>query len=609
MEIETLDRPTKYMSFLSEDDDDKTIPSVVTPDNKQQFINQEYIIPLESIKISSTIPPINTNVLPQSPLVPEDPFSNVEVEKISENNQDSLLTEEDQTTSSVPINILDSNRIEIVLRLLHFLTQSPIPLKRLRLIRRRIQQKQIPEEQLTISTVYEEIPTTVTEITRYADLEQLESTEKSDTMTTEISDSQVSLPFEEHLESTEESDITITEIPEDQVVLPMEEPSQSTEESNTPIHDTLEDLVSILMEEPSQSTEESNTPIHDTLQDPVSIPMEEPLKSIEESHNIIQDSTTVDEIREEQSDPSVEHSLDGKLNFSKMSNHRFLFYSLEQSTITEEPSMISSSQESAILTPPVLGNQYFFSFSFLIFSFLEIPKQSSLKPPQILVIHRLLHTLTILPVKPLILPIPFPLKKRKRKAVVKKPSVTLSRQPSTRISRSPTRMQTRSLNSIRACISRCNQPKTATPKKRTAAEVISSSPPPPSNTKRRKSTRIEQNTNEYDLIKKFINSFSKEINDELRKIIEQKLIEDISLFNENFYQIISELIINKCDIILPLVKNLHPYEESIKILLTYINSKSSIFQQHFFTKLNQSFEYEIKQQQQQISNNRIKILK
>jgi hypothetical protein len=200
---------------------------------------------------------------------------------------------------------------------------------------------------------------------------------------------------------------------------------------------------------------------------------------------------------------------------------------------------------------------------------------------------------------------PFPLQKRKRKTVVKKPSVTPSRQPSNRISRSPTRMQTRSLNSIRSCIARCNQPKTVT-KKRTATELLSSSPPP-SNAKRRKSTRIEQNNNEYDLIKKFINSFSKEINDELRNILEHKLNEDILLFNDNIYRILSELMINKCDIILQLVKKLHPYEESIRILLSYINSKSTLFQQHFITKLNQSFEYEIKQQQ--ISNNRIKILK
>ncbi len=199
---------------------------------------------------------------------------------------------------------------------------------------------------------------------------------------------------------------------------------------------------------------------------------------------------------------------------------------------------------------------------------------------------------------------PFPLRKRKRKSVVKKSTITLPRQPSNRISRSPNRMQTRSFNSIRACIARCNQPAIAS-KKRTTTELLSSSPPPI--LKRMKSTKIQQNNNEYDLINQFLNSFSKEINDELGNILQQKLHEDISLFTDNIYRILSELMINKCDIILPLVKQLHPYEESIKILLVYINSKSSIFQQHFITKLNQIFEYEIKQQP--ISNNRIKILK
>jgi hypothetical protein len=237
------------------------------------------------------------------------------------------------------------------------------------------------------------------------------------------------------------------------------------------------------------------------------------------------------------------------------------------------------------------------------FIFLEIPKQSLLKPFQISTIYRLLNVLTNLPVKPLILPISSPLRKRKRKSVVKKSSVPLSRQTSNQISRSPNRMQTRSLNSIRACIARCNQPTAKTTRKRTTTELIS--PPPIS--KRIKSRKTEENNNEYDLINQFLNKFSKEINDELGNLLQEKLHDDISLFNDNIYRIISELMINKCDIILPLVKQLHPYEESIKILLEYINSKSSIFQEYFIKKLNQIFEYEIKQQQ--ISNNRIIILK
>lgn len=246
------------------------------------------------------------------------------------------------------------------------------------------------------------------------------------------------------------------------------------------------------------------------------------------------------------------------------------------------------------------------------FYFLEIPNQSLFKPVHTSIILRLLNIVTNLPVKPLILPLPFSSKKRKRTSVVKKPSVPLTRQTSTqisrsptrqtstRISRSPTRMPTRSLTSIRARIARCNQPSVSTTK-RTTTEIIS--PTPTS-----KRIKFEKKQNDYDLINQFLNSFSKEINDKLRESLEQKLHEDLSLFNDNIYRIISELMINKCDMILPLVKQLHPYEESIKILLECINNKSSIFQQYFIKKLNQTFEYETKQPQQ-ISNNRIRILK
>ncbi|CAF4327943.1 unnamed protein product, partial [Adineta steineri] len=196
--------------------------------------------------------------------------------------------------------------------------------------------------------------------------------------------------------------------------------------------------------------------------------------------------------------------------------------------------------------------------------------------------------------------------KRKRKSVTKKSSIIPTRQSSNPVPPpAPIRMQTRSLNSIRSCIARCNQPKTIT-KKRTATEIISS-PPKPS--KRIKSTTTQQTHNEYDLIIKFLNSFSKEINNELSQFIEQKLNDDILLLNDNIYRIISELLINKCNMILPFIKQLHPYEESIKILLIYIHSKSSRFQQYFLTKLNQTFEYETKQPQQQISHHHIEILK
>ena len=179
------------------------------------------------------------------------------------------------------------------------------------------------------------------------------------------------------------------------------------------------------------------------------------------------------------------------------------------------------------------------------------------------------------------------------------PSIPLSRATSSnRISHSPAHVQTRSLSSIRACIARCNKPSTTvTTKKRTTTESIISPPP---TSKRRK--------NEYDLIEKYLHSFSKEINEELKEFLEEKLHENLSLFIDRFCSIINELLFNKCNLILLQIKKLHPYEESIQILLKYINSKSLTFQQSFIQKLNQSFEFEIKQQSQ-ISHNRIQILK
>ncbi len=208
---------------------------------------------------------------------------------------------------------------------------------------------------------------------------------------------------------------------------------------------------------------------------------------------------------------------------------------------------------------------------------------------------------------------PFPLRKRKRKSVVKKssvplpprePSTRLSRQPSTRSPRSPLRMQTRSLNSIRACITRCNQPVTI-PMKRTATESISPSSTP--SNKRMKSITIEQNTNEYDLINKFLNLSLQKMNDELEKFLRRKLDEDISLFIDHLYRILSEFMIERCKIEHVRDKKPQSYEKSITLLLTFIHNQSSRFQEHFIKKLNQTFEHEI--QQQPIPNHRIKILK
>jgi hypothetical protein len=194
---------------------------------------------------------------------------------------------------------------------------------------------------------------------------------------------------------------------------------------------------------------------------------------------------------------------------------------------------------------------------------------------------------------------PFPL--RKRKSVVRKSSVPLPlRQPSNRLSRSPTRMQTRSLSAIRTRIARCNQPTTIT-KKRTTTESIS-----PSSTPSTKRSKTEQNTNEYDGINKFLNLSSQKINDELGDNLQRKL-HDMPIFIDNLYRILSEFMIKKCKIELTRDEKLQPYEKSIIVLLKFIHNQSSIFQNNFIQKLNQTFAYEI--QQKPMSNDRIKILK
>ena len=169
-------------------------------------------------------------------------------------------------------------------------------------------------------------------------------------------------------------------------------------------------------------------------------------------------------------------------------------------------------------------------------------------------------------------------------------------------------MQTRSLNTIRSCLARCNQPVTNIRKRTATLALAPISSAPSTAPKRMKSMKIEQSTNEYGSIMKFLNCSSKQINDEVGQMIERKLQEDTSLFNDHIYRITSELMINKCSIILPLVNQLHPYEESIQVLLTFINSKSTIFSKHFIAKLNQTFEYDVKQDQS-TTHKHIKILK
>ncbi|CAF2731689.1 unnamed protein product [Rotaria sp. Silwood2] len=772
MDIETFEKPTKYMSFLSEDDDDdhnnKSHTFISTSFTKQKSINQEYISSLDSnqsiinsdnYKLQSTDKQLithisTTDVLQQSLSSIEDLSSNKQIETISENFQDSLLNDKQQTTSSNIVNTLDSNRIQIVLRLLNVLTQIPVPLKPLRLVRRRIRQKKKAEEQISIladnKSNDREEDTTIIQLPEHSNFEQMvqqpKPIAKINTIIDDIPDSQVFIPVEDEPKDSKENTISINEISNDQVSISMEEHSKSILDNSTTSSHISESQISISMEEESKNSKENDIITNTMRSDQVSISMEAqpitseendtvnselpkdqiPISTEEHPKSIIEDTITSIHIqkthivipREQQLETSEENNeVKNEISQDQISvsteehsksiteNNTTYIHILESEIVIPTEQQLETSQENNIVNNEIskdqvsilpeehpksmtevtitfdhipasqgfisIGQQPKISeendnsqeynstinatdevqqnpveenniieeltidekFSMMPKSpefepivdsinigqtspskiesvksiplpILEISKKSLLKPFQISIINRLLNTLINLPVKPLSLPMPYPLRKRKRKTVLNKPRVIRPQQISKQISRSSNRMQTRSLNSIRTCIARCNQP-TPVNRKRTATELISSLPPIP---KRMKSTRIEQQKyhNEYELIIKFLNSFSKEINDDLRKFLQQKLHEDILLFNDNIYRIFSDLMIYKCDIILPLVKNLHAYEESIKLLLVYIHSQSSVFQQHFITKLQQAFEFEIKQQQ--ISNNRIKVL-
>jgi hypothetical protein len=222
MEVETLDIQTKYMSFLSEDDDNELVPSLST---------QEYISPLELNK-----PFLNDNNH-KSQLSDKSSSSNKQIETISKNIQDSLLNKKYQSS------ILDSNRIQIVLRLLNILTQIPENLKPLRLVRRRNRQKKILEKQVIVSTEQTNIP--ITEI-----LEHPKFIEEINTTVNEVSEPQNSLQSM----SAEEMDTTIFNIPKTQGSLQVKEQAEASEMINK----RLEDQVSTSIVEQLTPNEEDH---------------------------------------------------------------------------------------------------------------------------------------------------------------------------------------------------------------------------------------------------------------------------------------------------------------------------------------------------------------
>ncbi|CAF2139577.1 unnamed protein product [Rotaria magnacalcarata] len=644
MDVDTSNKPTKYMSCLSEDDDDnRSLTPISTPINERQPIYQEYISPLDlnspifnnetTIETQSSDKqiPMDTVIadLVQAPLL-----SNPQVETMSENDQNSSSNGNIQTESSIIANTLDSNRIKIISHLLNILTQPPIPLKRLRLIQCRTKDKTIPEKQITLlrdntsndkhedSAIVQTSKQSVPELmeqqifieenifimndkqdngTFLPSEDQPVTSKENNTMIEEISNQQNDISIDEHSKLIIKNTNTVVDIPVNVTSAPLEEElivmdkyitenndvsrdqvttistevcSTSIMENNVLLVHEPEIQTTILTDQQLEVSQELDIVIDEAPKDQTSISIQENLKPAEEQNPLVLD---IQKKPAKHTRPNQQSKITKPTSTKPLSQE----YEPYAVSIAVKQSLLSS-------TKPVLQ------------PVLEHFKQP-LKPFQISVITRLLHVLTELPVKPLTFRIPYPSQKRKEKVVVSKPPVIRSeRIPPT----SSNRMQTRSFNSIRSCIARCNQPAIVN-RKRTATESMASLPPIP---KRMKSIRNEQQiqTNEYDLIHKFIDSLSKEINDDTRNFLQRKLHEDILLFNDNIYRIFSDLMFSKCDIILLLVKELHVYEESIRTLLVYIHSQSSVFQQHFITKLTQAFEFEI--QKQSIQHNQIKIL-
>ncbi|CAF0899728.1 unnamed protein product [Adineta steineri] len=325
MEYDIPDKSTKYMSCLSEDDDDnKSLSSTSTSMTVQQPIHQEYMPRLDlnesnvnkdddqsQSSVLSTIPISTTDVLSQSLSSIEDSQPNKQEETVQDDNN-----------HTQPTNTLDPNHTKIVLRLLHVLTQLPTAFKPLRPIRRRIQQKTMPEKHITTLTeensANEAIDTTVAEIpadpvreieeqtcTITNDLpeNQISTTmEESINTTTDnlladnemthpeeidvLSNNSLSIPIEEQSEVIEENKITTDNLLASQSSIEDPEDTSTTserieEEVDTSIHSIFNNLLSIPTEEQSQSTEDNSTIKNETLEEHVFIPDKEQVKPIE----------------------------------------------------------------------------------------------------------------------------------------------------------------------------------------------------------------------------------------------------------------------------------------------------------------------------------------
>ncbi|CAF4257618.1 unnamed protein product, partial [Adineta steineri] len=424
MEYDIPDKSTKYMSCLSEDDDDnKSLSSTSTSMTIQQPIHQEYMPRLDlnesnvnkdddqsQSSVLSTIPISTTDVLSQSLSSIEDSQPNKQEETIQDDNN-----------HTEPTNTLDPNHTKIVLRLLHVLTQLPTAFKPLRPIRRRIQQKTMPEKHITTLTeensANETIDTTVTEIPTDP-IHEME--EQTCAITNDLPENQISTTVEESINTTTDNLLTDSEMthPEEIDILsnnslsiPIEEQSEVIEEnqmttdnlltSQSSIEEKHVTIIEDLKDTPTTSEqieEEVDTSIHSIPNNLLSIPTED-------------NSTIKNETLEEHVFIPDKEQVEPIENIDKTMREID-----EKSAIIKEPLIMSTSPKTTSSIEPIQFKRPLPPPP-PVAVVLAKPQQSLLKPIQISIISRLLHVLTNLPVKPLSLPLPYPSGKRKRKSV------------------------------------------------------------------------------------------------------------------------------------------------------------------------------------------------
>ena len=265
MDVAISDRT---ISFLSEEDDDNNISTSVIEQSPSKNLK---MIPSLEYNQSQSCDKQSTN----------DMFTS------------ELSNEKTQTNSSIS---LDFNHIQIVLRLLNILTQIPISLKPLRLIRHR---KKIPRKQIT-TLIRHQTDSTQENETVIPMLEQSTFMIENDTADIQISESQSLMSTEEQQILHEDNDSMINERQKDQLAVSMDEHSMST---NMMLVQIPENQISTSMDEQSKSIEEYHTSLNDIPENQVSSSSKTQQEFLDES------TTDFNQIRQDQVTLSTEESL------------------------------------------------------------------------------------------------------------------------------------------------------------------------------------------------------------------------------------------------------------------------------------------------------------